>query len=123
MIRNTVQRTMILEAVRSMTNHPTAEQVYTEVAARCAGISRATVYRVLGHLADEGEIQRVAIANAPDRFDLTLTRHAHCICESCGRVFDLPLDRFPEVGAGTDFRIRELRVNGSGICAECTKKS
>lgn len=119
MQRNTIQRTMILNAVRSVQIHPTAEEVYEIVQAKCPSISRATVYRVLGNLAEEGEILRVRIADAPDRFDLTLKPHAHCFCEICGRVFDIGLDSFPIAAENSGFAVKSISVTVRGICADC----
>ena len=50
--RNTVQRAMTLEAVRRLHAHPTAEEVYRQVAAEHPSVSRATVYRNLRQLAE-----------------------------------------------------------------------
>lgn len=119
MIRNTRQRTEILKTVREMTNHPTAEQVLERVGQTHPEIGRATVYRVLAKLAEEGEILRVEIANAPDRFDFTLSKHAHCLCEKCGKVYDLPLEAFPKVSGNTDFLVERMNVTATGVCAGC----
>lgn len=121
MQRNTIQRTLILNAVRSVKTHPTAEEIYGMVSVACPGISRATVYRVLGNLADEGEILRVGIANAKDRFDLTLEPHAHCICEKCGRVFDIGLVKFPEISDRSGFEVKSIGVTARGICSGCAR--
>ena len=55
--RNTIQRQLVLSAVRQLQNHPTADEVYQEVQKNCPTISRATVYRNLKLLAEEGEIR------------------------------------------------------------------
>ena len=58
--RNTVQRAMTLEAVRRLHAHPTAEEVYRQVAAEHPSVSRATVYRNLRQLAESaGHVYRV----------------------------------------------------------------
>ena len=54
--RNTVQRQIVLQAVRSLHDHPTADSVYAVVAAEHPSISKATVYRNLNQLALQGEI-------------------------------------------------------------------
>ena len=118
MQRNTVQRTLILETVRAMHTHPTADEIYAAVAQRRPGISRATVYRVLGNLSEEGEITRVAMANAPDRFDFTLGDHAHILCERCRKVFDLPVSCIPTV-TEDGFVVKRMRVTASGLCPAC----
>ncbi|WP_419550310.1 transcriptional repressor, partial [Paratractidigestivibacter faecalis] len=44
--RNTVQREIILEELRGLANHPTADEVYESVHAKHPSISKATVYRI-----------------------------------------------------------------------------
>ena len=121
MRRNTVQKTLLLETVCSMTNHPTADEIYEIVSQKCPGISKGTVYRGLNQLAEDGKILRVAIANAPDRYDFTVGSHAHCICNTCGRVFDYKLlcePRFDPSGKG-DFEAVSIDIIVRGVCAEC----
>ena len=50
--RNTIQRQLVLSAVRQLQNHPTADEVYQKVQKSCPTISRATVYRNLKLLAN-----------------------------------------------------------------------
>ena len=52
--RNTVQRQIVLQAVRSLHDHPTADSVYAVIAAEHPSISKATVYRNLNQLALQG---------------------------------------------------------------------
>ena len=124
MRRNTVQKTLLLEAVCSTTTHPTADEIYEIVSGRCPGISKGTVYRGLNQLAEDGKILRVAIANAPDRYDLTVGDHAHCICNECGRVFDYRLLRDPEIDESNgDFKVTSIELVLRGKCNECNAKS
>ena len=121
MRRNTVQKTLLLETVCSMTTHPTADEIYEIVSQKCNGISKGTVYRGLNQLAEDGKILRVAIANAPDRYDFTLGDHAHCICNECGRVFDYKLLSEPRFDCSGEngFSPISIDVVVRGICSEC----
>lgn len=123
-MRNTVQKTMILKTVRSMMDHPTADEVYGKVISSCPGISKGTVYRNLNLLAQEGEILRVSIANAPDRYDFTTVNHAHCICSRCGKVFDYRLKRMPQLNDSDNkgFKAEDMNIIVHGICHECQMK-
>ena len=87
--RNTVQRQVIEGALRRLADHPTADDVYEAVHAEHPSIGRATVYRTLGRLADEGAIGRVRINNGADRFDHQAFAHYHVRCTCCGRVDDV----------------------------------
>ena len=78
--RNTIQRALVLEAVQSLHNHPTSADVYEVVRARHPNISRATVYRNLGVLANRGEVLRVEVPNGADRYDFLNKPHYHAKC-------------------------------------------
>ena len=48
--RNTIQRQLVISAVRSLSNHPTAEEVYNRIVLDYPDISKGTVYRNLNSL-------------------------------------------------------------------------
>ena len=51
--RNTIQRSLVLEAVNKLQCHATADQIYAEIVKEHPTISRATVYRNLNLLREE----------------------------------------------------------------------
>ena len=56
--RMTRQRAVILEELRKVKTHPTADELNSIVRERLPRISLGTVYRNLDFLADTGEIRR-----------------------------------------------------------------
>ena len=52
--RNSRQRQMVLDAVSTRCDHPTADQIYLDVRSKDDKISRGTVYRNLGVLSEDG---------------------------------------------------------------------
>ncbi|MDR1735904.1 MAG: transcriptional repressor [Oscillospiraceae bacterium] len=123
--RNTIQRKLILDAVRKLDAHATAEQVYEYVSKEYPSISKATVYRNLSLLTDAGELANIMTFSGAARYDHNLHRHCHFICEGCGRVFDIE-GVFPEADAqklnGQGFEIKSICVTLSGICPDCGEK-
>ena len=123
--RDTRQRRLVLEAVRSRTDHPSADDIYLAVRERDERISRGTVYRNLNVLAEAGEITHVKVPSA-DRYDLRQERHYHLFCVGCGTVRDAPLayregfDRQAE--AGTGFAVERHRMIFEGLCCACQAK-
>ena len=89
--RNTRQRALILETVQKHRDHPSAEQIYTEVRAISPRISRGTVYRNLKLLNETGSIRHMEMPDA-DRFDWRNDRHYHLRGTGCGRVIDVSID-------------------------------
>ena len=90
--RNTIQRSLVLEAVNKLHCHATADEVYEEIIKEHPTISKATVYRNLNLLSDMGEIRRLEIPGSADRFDHITRNHCHVKCKACGRVFDVDMD-------------------------------
>lgn len=123
--RNSKQRQMILDAVMTRCDHPTADQIYLDVRAKDDKISRGTVYRNLGILSEKDEITNVKVP-AADRYDSRLDRHYHIFCTGCGKVFDAPLkyrEQYDEqIEKETGFKINRHRLIFEGLCAECKNK-
>ena len=123
--RNSKQRQMILDAVTARCDHPTADQIYLDVRAKDDKISRGTVYRNLGILAENDEITNVKVP-AADRYDFRRDRHYHIFCTNCRKVFDAPLDYRAEydeqIEKQTGFQISRHRLIFEGLCSVCRKK-
>ena len=123
--RNTVQRAMTLEAVRRLHSHPTAEEVYRQVAAEHPSVSRATVYRNLNQLAAQGEILRVPVPTGADHFDFNIKPHYHVRCTKCGGVFDVFMppvtNLIDRVEDSSGVELHRYEILFEGICSACRK--
>lgn len=122
--RNTMQKEIIYSALCRMANHPTADEVYQAVHESHPSISRATVFRVLNKMADNGSIYKVNIANGADHFDHQTFRHYHAHCRVCGCVCDVklaPLVMLEDKNIETDedFSITGYSLQFDGVCANC----
>jgi len=123
-VRNTQQRTVILEELRKCRTHPGADELYAQVRRRLPRISLGTVYRNLELLAAQGCVQRLELGPGGMRFDPMVEEHAHFRCTECGRVEDLP---FAARAPRPDRRhpwVRERRIDGArieyfGRCPRC----
>ena len=126
MRRMTQQRRVILEELREMKQHPTAEEVYWVVRERLPKISLGTVYRNLDVLSNEGEIRRLDWAGAKARYDGGGDDHYHARCVRCGAVADIArkelrlLRQTPSEVHG--FEILGYRLEFEGICPQCRQE-
>ncbi len=124
--RNSKQRDLVLEAVKSRCDHPAADQIYMDVRKKYEKISRGTVYRNLGILSENEEITNVKVPSA-DRYDLRLDRHYHIYCTGCGKVFDAPIPYHTEydnqIEEKSGFQIKRHRMIFEGLCPECKNKN
>lgn len=122
-IRQSRQRDVVLEIVRSTMDHPTADWVYKKARRRLPRISLATVYRNLKQLAARGLIREIQSGGPASRFDGNLGRHYHIRCLGCGRLSDLPLSVSTrledEARRATSYRILGHEVEVHGLCPLC----
>ena len=67
--RNTIQRQLVIAAVRFLADHPTAEEVYDRITMEYPDISKGTVYRNLNSLVESGLLSKVSVPSGADRFE------------------------------------------------------
>ncbi len=125
--RNTKQKMLILNAVRSVCTHPTAEQVYEMISGEMPGLSLGTVYRNLNRMAELGQLRRISVTNSPDRFDGNMNPHHHICCVECGEFgdrFDLKYDESLDATAEkkSGYKIIKHETVFYGVCKNCKTK-
>ena len=122
-LRMTRQRKVILEELRKVDTHPSADEVYEMVRKRLPRISLGTVYRNLEILSEKGEIQKLETGCTFKRFDGIAENHYHLRCLHCDRVVDAPADFDVAVNHdlknATAFKIIGHRLEFIGICPDC----
>lgn len=125
--RNTIQRSLVLEAVNKLRCHATADEIYQTVAQKHPNISKGTVYRNLNQLAQNGEIRKLEVPGGADRFDHQRHDHYHIRCLKCGRVFDVDMDHMEDLEErikgpqGFTFLGHDLIFKG--LCPDCREKT
>ena len=126
LLRMTRQRKVILEELRKVKNHPSADEVYEIVRKKLPRISLGTVYRNLEILAKLGEIQQLELGCAMRRFDGNPENHYHIRCIHCNRVDDVMIDPLKnvenEINGSTDYQVVGHRLEFLGLCRKCLKK-
>lgn len=125
--RNTIQRQIVLQTVLAMHEHPTADDVYVSVATDHPSISKATVYRNLNQLVNQGEIRRVAVPNGADRFDFNMKEHFHVRCNCCGGIFDVYMPHIEnlleQIEDSSNVTVQRYDILFEGICPMCRDKN
>ena len=125
--RNTKQKDLIYGSLIKLHNHPTADQVYDDIHILEPTVSRATVYRVLNRMAEQGKILKLSVLSGADRFDGTIEDHSHIHCTCCDMIFDIPhirldIDEFTKMEMA-DFEIRGYSLMMEGICPKCQREN
>lgn len=120
--RMTKQRRIILDELRKVTSHPTADELYEIVRKRLPRISLGTVYRNLEVLSENGEVLKLESAGSQKRFDGDVSTHSHVRCMRCGRVGDV-MGTVPMPDINVDapgFSVTHASVEFYGVCDECS---
>jgi Fur family ferric uptake transcriptional regulator len=94
-LKFTPERAMMLDAVLRKEGLFEPEQVVEDLKALGHRVSRATVYRTLGHLQDAGILRQVFFDNKRSHYEVIAGRQAydHLICISTGRVIEFSSDK------------------------------
>ena len=121
--RMTRQRQVILEELRKVGSHPTADGIYEMVRRRLPRISLGTVYRNLETLSESGVIRKLELGGAQKRFDGDIQSHYHVRCTNCGRLDDIPSRSIPDIEdtfrESCDYQITGHQLVLTGLCPNC----
>ncbi len=124
-MRNTNQKFKILEYLKSVKTHPTAQEVYEEVKKELPMITLATVYRNLNAMAERKEILRFE-AGKEYRYDADTGKHQHFICRNCGKIYDLFNEKLSteaiQKATEEGFKAEYADILIYGVCKDCVEK-
>ncbi|MFP4163627.1 MAG: Fur family transcriptional regulator [Chitinispirillaceae bacterium] len=123
----TPQRKFIFDYLSSNTSHFGAEELITALRQHRINVSRATVYRTLGHLEEAGFIRKIELDQNHTHWEYVdgCSHHEHLVCEKCGRIeeFTDPQmeHRINAVAEQNRFTITRHTVQIFGICGGCSE--
>lgn len=122
--KNFRKRNAILHYLQSVTDHPSAETVFTKLKQEIPDLSMGTVYRNLNLFKSQGLAVSVATVNGVERFDGNTDPHVHFICSECNAVIDLmdmeipkALHKAAEGCCGGE--VGDCHLSFTGVCRDC----
>jgi len=121
--RATVQRRIVVSALLAGPRHVTAEDLAATVRARHPDIATSTIYRTLEALDRQGVVQHAHLGHGPAVYHLNDTDHLHLVCESCGRVVEVPGSAYQAfarlLAEDYGFSVAPHHFAVQGRCATC----
>jgi Fur family ferric uptake transcriptional regulator len=126
-VRNTRQRRAVEEALASLEDFHSAQQLHRIINDAGQRVSLATVYRVLQSLESSGDVDVLqgAEGQALYRRCAAEEHHHHLLCRSCGTAEDIEADAVErwarETGAAFGFTEIQHTVEITGLCARCSR--
>jgi Fur family transcriptional regulator, peroxide stress response regulator len=121
-LRVTPQRFAVYANLLHRCDHPTAEQILTELNSDGPVSSLATVYTSLQALRGAGLIKEVLLEAGVGRYDAKTQPHHHLCCSACGSIEDLPWQTFADLDLGqvaAHFQAQAYEVVVRGLCQGC----
>ena len=122
------KRNAILAYLQSVTNHPSAEMVFTHLKQEIPDLSMGTVYRNLNLFKNQGLAVSVATVKGVERFDGNTDPHVHFICSDCDAVIDLMEMEIPQAlrsaaESCSGGQVADCHLTFTGLCKECKDRN
>ncbi|MCH2212286.1 MAG: transcriptional repressor [Fuerstiella sp.] len=129
-MRLTQERDIIVREIFADHKHFETDEIVARLTKQRIGgtrVSRATIYRTIGHLEDAGLIRKVARSNDREVYehDYGYPQHDHFICEKCDSLIEFRNDVISKtletIAADHGFRMTGHRLEVHGICTQCAR--
>lgn len=121
-LRVTPQRFAVYANLLGRTDHPTAEQILTDLNQDAPQSSQATVYSSLQALQGAGLVREVLLEEGVCRYDANVMPHHHFRCHCCGAIEDIPWDQFKGVDLSqlrSGLTVQGYEITVHGLCDRC----
>jgi Fur family peroxide stress response transcriptional regulator len=126
--RLTPQRLAILTILAASEDHPTVDEIYTEVRRKFPTTSIATVYKTIALLKELNEVLELGFPDGSNRYDGNKPYpHPHAICIRCKKILDPDISSVDqlseEMKQKTGYVLSFHRLDFFGLCPECQGKT
>lgn len=111
-IQPSAQRVAVAEYVLVTDQHPSADQVFSNVSENFPMISRATIYNTLNLFVEKGLLRELHISPGKVVFDPVTTKHHHFIDEETGAIKDIEWKQLKvsNLDKLTEFEVNDYQV-------------
>jgi Fur family transcriptional regulator, peroxide stress response regulator len=116
-LKVTPQRTAVLEALNSLKNHPTADNIKDYVIKNHPNISVGTIYKTLETFVEKGLVQKVKTEKGVMRYDAILEKHHHLYCEDTEHIEDFfdhklnnMLEKYFKKKKIPNFKVKDIKL-------------
>lgn len=119
-IKPSYPRMKILEYLVTKKNHPTVDNIYTDLVKEMPTLSKTTVYNTLNSFIKEGIARVITIEEGETRYDAEIENHGHFKCTECGQIHDFKINELGLEKEGLeDFQINQKNFYYLGLCKNC----
>jgi len=126
--RNTKQKQFILDILTKSSRPMSINDIYQKIVIELPTIAKSTIYRNIDSLLSQNLIVKYYLNDNELFYQIKDNNHDHkhyVICDSCKKMFDLPLCPIHEIEDAMKkegFSISDHYIQISGTCKDCLKK-
>jgi Fur family ferric uptake transcriptional regulator len=125
--RLTPQRMMVVDAIHSVDQHISAEEIFEKVKKQYPFANISTVYRTLELLKEHDLVNEIDLGDGRIRYHpAEKGHHHHLVCNKCGKIIDLPestlLPLIEMLDREYNFQADLKHLAVFGLCSDCLSK-
>jgi Fur family ferric uptake transcriptional regulator len=129
-VRITAQRRLLIGIIQDSPRHLDAAALLRVAKLKDASIDRATVYRTIALLKNQGlidELDLMHLEGEKHYYEAKTNRdHCHMACLECGAIMEYASSSFErlkrDIAERSGFEIRVVRLEVGGLCRRCRKR-
>ena len=124
-LKYTPQRTAVLEEIIKDKGHRESEEIYLALKKRGQHVSRATVYRTMDILVNNGFARKMNLGDGRARYESKVNspHHDHLVCMDCGLIVEFMdqqiEDLQDEIAIQYEFQLKRHIHQLFGLCKKC----
>jgi Fur family ferric uptake transcriptional regulator len=123
--RDTAPRRTLAQLIGEQRGHFTAADLLAQAESRKVKIGRATVFRTLDLLAEQGALERLDLPSGEHAYVACAPQdhHHHVVCRNCGASAEVEDEGLQavvrDIGAHSGYHIENHRLELYGLCPRC----
>ncbi len=121
-LRVTPQRFAVYANLLGRCDHPTADDILSDLNQDAPTSSQATVYSSLQALRGANLVREVLLEEGVCRYDANIGPHHHFRCQGCSAIADIPWETLSSLNLQTlspHWQIEGYEVTVRGLCDRC----
>ena len=124
-LKYTPQRTAVLEEIVKDKGHRESEEIYLALKKRGQHVSRATVYRTMDILVNNGFARKMNLGDGRVRYESKVNspHHDHLVCMDCGLIVEFMDQKIEdlqdEIAIQYEFQLKRHIHQLFGLCKKC----
>ena len=124
-LKYTPQRTAVLEEIIKDKGHRESEEIYLALKKSAQHVSRATVYRTMDILVNNGFARKMNLGDGRARYESKVNspHHDHLVCMDCGLIVEFMDQQIEDlqdkIAIQYNFQLKRHIHQLFGICKKC----